>query len=61
MIKNLGWGTFLLWGLFDFVIAFYSWFGLAETKGRSLEQIARLDGGMVKKSMDEMEHAGSKP
>jgi len=39
MIKNIGWGTFLLWGLFDFVIAFFSWFVLTETKGKSLEEI----------------------
>ena len=61
MIKNMGWGTFLLWGLFDFLIAFYSWFGLMETKGKSLEQISHLDGGMVKKGVDELEQAGSKP
>lgn len=40
MIKHLGWGTFLLWGLFDVVIGLYSWFGLAETKNKSLEEIA---------------------
>lgn len=40
MIKNMGWGTFLLWGLFDLVIGAYSWFGLAETRGKTLEEIS---------------------
>lgn len=48
MIKNLGWATFLLWGVFGVLIASYSWFGLIETRGKSLEQIAQLDGGIVK-------------
>lgn len=38
--------TFLLWGLFDVVIALYAWFGLEETRGKSLEQITH-DGGSV--------------
>jgi hypothetical protein len=40
MIRNLAWGTFLLWGIFDVCIAGYSWFGLAETRGRTLEEIS---------------------
>lgn len=44
MIQHLGWGTFLLWGLFDAVIALYSWFGLLETKNMSLEEIAHSGG-----------------
>lgn len=40
MISNLGWGTFLLWGIFDTVIAILSFFFLKETKGLSLEAIA---------------------
>lgn len=43
MINNLGWGTFLLWGLFDFVIAAFSWFVLKETKGKSLEEITQTN------------------
>jgi len=43
MIKTLGWGTFLLWGLFDLVIAGYSWLGLVETQGKSLEEISCPD------------------
>lgn len=39
-------GTFLLWGLFDVVIALYAWFGLSETRGKSLEQITH-DGGSL--------------
>ena len=54
----MGWGTFLLWGLFDLIIAFYSWFGLIETKGKSLEQISHSYGGIVKKDVDELEQVG---
>ncbi|KAE8451479.1 hypothetical protein EG329_003552 [Mollisiaceae sp. DMI_Dod_QoI] len=39
MISNLGWGTFLLWGLFDAVIAVGTWVFLRETRGLSLEEI----------------------
>lgn len=42
MIDNIRWGTFLLWGLFDFCIAFFAWFCLTETRGKSLEEITRL-------------------
>lgn len=40
MIKNMGWGTFLLWGVFDFVIAAGCFVLLKETRGLSLETIA---------------------
>lgn len=45
MIRSLGWATFLMWGVFDVIIAFYAWFGLVETKNRSLEDIAHSAGG----------------
>jgi hypothetical protein len=48
MINSMGWGTFLLWGLFDVVVAAYSWFGLTETKGKSLEEITHLDAATAK-------------
>ncbi|CAK7231296.1 hypothetical protein SBRCBS47491_007881 [Sporothrix bragantina] len=38
-----GWGTFLLWGIFDAVIAVVSFFFLRETKGLSLETIAHQE------------------
>ncbi|KAL1870152.1 hypothetical protein Daus18300_005216 [Diaporthe australafricana] len=41
MVTNMGWGTFLLWGVFDIVIAVIAFFFLKETKGLSLETIAR--------------------
>lgn len=41
MISRLGWGTFVVWGTFDLAIAAYAWTGLTETRGRSLEDIAR--------------------
>jgi hypothetical protein len=40
MITNMGWGTFLLWGVFDAVIAVLTFFFLKETRGLSLEAIA---------------------
>lgn len=40
MMTNMGWGTFLLWGVFDVVIAVVAFFFLKETKGLSLETIA---------------------
>ncbi|OCK78881.1 MFS sugar transporter-like protein [Lepidopterella palustris CBS 459.81] len=45
MIENMGWGTFLLWGLFDAVIAIGTFLFLRETKGLSLEEIAHNDFG----------------
>ncbi|KAH7020893.1 general substrate transporter [Microdochium trichocladiopsis] len=41
MIRNLGWGTFLLWGVFDLIIAVVSFVYLEETKGLSLEAITQ--------------------
>lgn len=40
MISSMGWGTFLLWGIFDVVIAAFAFVFLKETKGLSLEAIA---------------------
>ncbi|KAI1823507.1 general substrate transporter [Xylaria intraflava] len=41
MIDSLGWGTFLVWGLFDLVISGFTFFFLKETRGLSLEHIAQ--------------------
>jgi MFS family permease len=43
MISNMGWGTFLLWGLFDVVIVAGTFFFLRETRGLSLEEVAHND------------------
>lgn len=40
MISSMGWGTFLLWGIFDAAIAVLAFIFLKETKGLSLEAIA---------------------
>lgn len=40
MMESMDWGTFLLWGIFDLVIAVVAFFFLRETKGLSLEAIA---------------------
>lgn len=47
MITNLGWGTFLLWGLLDAGIAVGTWLFLRETRGLSLEEIVHNDFGRV--------------
>jgi len=60
MIKNLGWGTFLLWGLFDCCIAAFAWFVLTETQGKSLEEISKVGSGPTRKTMgDDEEEMGS--
>lgn len=41
MMDSMGWGTFLLWGLFDAAIATLTFLFLRETKGLSLETIAQ--------------------
>nr|OQO22233.1 hypothetical protein B0A51_10719 [Rachicladosporium sp. CCFEE 5018] len=51
MIANMGWGTFLLWGLFDVCIAAFAWFGLTETRGKSLEEITHLDAASLGKTL----------
>jgi hypothetical protein len=40
MMSSMGWGTFLLWGVFDAVIAILAFLFLKETRGLSLEAIA---------------------
>jgi len=55
MIKNMGWGTFLFWGIADVVIAVGAWLFLDETRGRSLEEITHTTDG-VKSFGDEREY-----
>jgi hypothetical protein len=55
MIKNLGWGTFLFWGIADLMIAGGAWWCLDETRGRSLEEITHTSDG-VKGFGDEREY-----
>jgi len=58
MIDNLKWGTFLLWGVFDLVIAVGVWLFLEETRGLSLEQIAGTATSDAPKQMDEQSDYG---
>lgn len=58
----MGWGTFLLWGVFDLVIASVAFFFLRETKGLSLEAIAHQrfkkggeTNGLTAKAADEVD------
>ncbi|KAI9725815.1 MAG: hypothetical protein M1828_002444 [Chrysothrix sp. TS-e1954] len=39
MIASMAWGTFLLWGMFNLIIAILTFLFLKETRGRSLEEI----------------------
>lgn len=59
MIANLGWGTFLFWGLANVVISISSWFILKETKGLSLEEIGV--GAYGTESLLDAKHAGLSP
>ncbi|KAI1265375.1 general substrate transporter [Xylariaceae sp. FL1019] len=52
MIATLGWATFLVWGLFDLVIAICTFFFLKETRGLSLEHIAHSRYGAKNPSAD---------
>ena len=47
MIQDMGWGTFLFWGLADTVIAIGTFLFLKETQGLSLEEIAHNDYGQA--------------
>ncbi|KAI1100635.1 general substrate transporter [Jackrogersella minutella] len=66
MISSMGWGTFLLWGIFDAVIAILSFAFLRETRGLSLEAIANqrfkfgnsLENGSDKNKNVLIEHQG---
>ncbi|TVY39199.1 Quinate permease [Lachnellula subtilissima] len=60
MIANMGWGTFLLWGLLDAVIAIFTFFFLKETRGLSLEEIVHNDFQEARdhKVIDVEEHEG---
>lgn len=39
MIRNIGWGTFLFFAIFDAVNAVGSWLIVHETRGKSLEYL----------------------
>lgn len=38
-VKNLGWRTFLMFSIFNFVLVVFVWFFITETKGKSLEEM----------------------
>ncbi|KAK1074364.1 hypothetical protein LTR33_009788, partial [Friedmanniomyces endolithicus] len=56
MITNMGWGTFLLWGIFDICIAAFAWFVLTETQGKSLEEITNVSSSPSGKAFLEEEY-----
>lgn len=58
MMSSMDWGTFLLWGVFDAIIAFFAFLFLRETRGLSLEAIAhqRFKKGS---SADDMDHGNT--
>lgn len=56
MISSMGWGNFVLWGAFDVLIAVGVWLTLEETRGRSLEDIAKtVKPGAAKREGYELE------
>jgi sugar porter (SP) family MFS transporter len=57
MIKNMGWATFLFWGIADLIIAMGAWFLLDETRGRSLEEITHTIDG-IKSFGEEQRYEG---
>ncbi|CAD0113796.1 unnamed protein product [Aureobasidium uvarum] len=67
MIKNMGWGTFLFWGIADLASAGGTWFWLEETRGRRLEDIthttdrAKSFGEDMRYEGDEDRDIGKKP
>lgn len=44
MISDIGWGTFLFFGIFCLLAAAFSWLFVPETAHKSLEQIGQLFG-----------------
>lgn len=63
MIRSLGWATFLLWGLFDAVIAVLAFVFLKETQGLSLEAIAhqQFHRGTARSSIRSTTNVDTKP
>ena len=40
-IENIGWRTFLMFAIFNFVLSIYAFFLIKETTGKSLEDMER--------------------
>lgn len=38
-VKNLGWKTFLMFGIFNYALVVFVFFFIKETKGKSLEEM----------------------
>lgn len=59
-VKNLGWKTFLMFGIFNWALVAYVWFVIKETKAKSLEE---MENGMalVHISSDTWLHPGHPP
>lgn len=61
MQQDLGWGTFLVWAVFNTIIAIVSAIFLKETKGKTLEEINAEFSGNKDKLRDGMTHGGMQP
>ena len=46
-IERIGWGTFVLFAIFNYVIVVYSWLFLRETQGYSLEEMEVVFGSVA--------------
>uniref|UniRef100_A0A8H7K6L7 Major facilitator superfamily (MFS) profile domain-containing protein n=1 Tax=Bionectria ochroleuca TaxID=29856 RepID=A0A8H7K6L7_BIOOC len=45
-VRNLGWKTFLMFGIFNYALVVFVFFFIKETKGKSLEEMEALFGGV---------------
>ncbi|OTA78913.1 hypothetical protein M434DRAFT_38419 [Hypoxylon sp. CO27-5] len=43
-VNNIGWRTFLMFCIFNWILVLYTWFVIKETKGKSLEEMEALFG-----------------
>lgn len=59
MMESMGWGTFLMWGIFNIVISVLAFLFLKETKDLSLEAIAH-QRYKKKASIEDLDHAKNK-
>ncbi|RYP35992.1 hypothetical protein DL768_010957 [Monosporascus sp. mg162] len=49
-VENLGWRTFVMFGVFNYALVVFVWFFIKETKGKSLEEMEALFAGNARAS-----------
>ncbi|RYP08401.1 hypothetical protein DL765_008800 [Monosporascus sp. GIB2] len=55
-VQNLGWRTFVMFGVFNYALVVFVWFFIKETKGKSLEEMEALFAGKATTSDLEAVH-----